>query len=94
MSAQKDIIAALSNIHQDIPQKDIDFAVKHVFDCIAQALSQKGRIELRNFGSFSTRVRKFSNKSSLKKDNTLGNRIINVVYYRASHNLLKKINKE
>jgi integration host factor subunit beta len=91
MSSDKDIILRLKERHRDIPEDDLKDMVASVFSEISNGLRDGDRVEIRNFGSFSLRKRKFSSKSSLKRDNNIGDRQINVVYFRSSRGLLKKI---
>ena len=41
-----------------LSNKDIELAVKYVFNLLSDSLSQGDRIEIRGFGSFSLRIRK------------------------------------
>ncbi len=40
-----------------LPEKDVELAVKAVLDCMAQSLAAGERIEVRGFGSFSLHYR-------------------------------------
>ncbi len=40
-----------------LPEKDVELAVKTILDCMAQSLANGERIEVRGFGSFSLHYR-------------------------------------
>jgi integration host factor subunit beta len=54
---RSELILRLSSLHKDLPQSQIEAIVHFVFDGIAQALKEGGRVELRGFGTFSIRQR-------------------------------------
>ena len=92
MSTRKNIIDKLAGKFADVPKGDLQLVVNYMFEYLATELITRNRLEIRHFGSFMVRKRKLSDKSSLKKDNHIGVREINVVYYRASQVLLQKVN--
>jgi len=54
---RSELISKLSTIHRDLSQEQIDAIVGQIFDDIANALKNGGRVELRGFGTFSLRHR-------------------------------------
>lgn len=54
---KKELVDQISN-DLDIHKQDVTVAVDIILDSMAQALSEGRRVELRGFGSFSTRSRK------------------------------------
>ncbi len=44
-------------MHAQLPEKDVELAVKTILDCMAQSLANGERIEVRGFGSFSLHYR-------------------------------------
>lgn len=93
MANRQDLINLLAKKNPVIKKEDIAFVVNSVFKCISDSLMQKGRVEIRHFGSFSIRKRKFSPESSLKNgDHAEKMREIEVVYYRASQSVIDIIN--
>lgn len=54
---KKDLIDAVSN-DLSIQKQDVAVALEIMLDTMAEALSDGRRVELRGFGSFSTRTRK------------------------------------
>ncbi len=95
MSTRQDLINVVASKNIDIPKDDIEMAVTAVFSYLENGLLNKNRVEIRHFGSFSIRNRKFSSRSSLKKqeDNVASVRNINVVYYRMAQAIFSCINK-
>jgi len=51
------LIDLIASRLQNISRKDVETAVEMVFESITQALSRDERVEIRGFGSFTTRVR-------------------------------------
>ena len=54
---KKELVDQISN-DLDIHKQDVTVAVDIILDSMAEALSEGRRVELRGFGSFSTRSRK------------------------------------
>ena len=54
---KNDLIKALVSNYNELTEPEIENMVKHVFDLMAQQLEQGLRIEIRGFGSFSTKER-------------------------------------
>lgn len=52
-----ELIDILANKKSEIPIKDIELAVKLIFDQMSEALENGHRIEIRGFGSFALRYR-------------------------------------
>ena len=52
------LIERISDKYPNLSPRDVEIAVKSVFDHMGRYLSQGGRIELRGFGSFSLHLRK------------------------------------
>jgi integration host factor subunit beta len=95
MANRQDLINNVASNHKDVPKKDIDLIITHVFDYMKERLLKKNRIEIRSFGSFCIRTRKFSAKSLLSNntDNTFKIQNISVIYYRMSKNIIEKLNR-
>lgn len=92
MANRQDLIDLMSAKHNILKKEDITFVVNSVFNSITEALIKKERVEIRHFGSFAIRKRKFSHKSSLTRDTIETMREIDVVYYRASPSVTDLIN--
>lgn len=54
---RKQLIAALARRFPTLTEQDAALSVKYIFDALAGALVQGGRVEVRGFGSFSVRTR-------------------------------------
>ena len=72
MAIVKDLVDIISTKMDYIPKQDISLALDIVVDCLRSELIKQNRIEIRGFGSFSIRNRKFANKEEL----------YNAIYYR------------
>ena len=55
---KKDLIELISKDQDQLPQRDIDLAIKTIINSMLESLSSGKRIEIRGFGSFSLRYRK------------------------------------
>jgi integration host factor subunit beta len=55
---KNELIEKLTRKMSHLSNKDIELAVKYVFNLLSDSLSQGDRIEIRGFGSFSLRTRK------------------------------------
>lgn len=51
------LISRITSRQKHLSPRDVDEAVKLVFDHIAESMAQNDRVELRGFGSFSLRER-------------------------------------
>jgi len=74
MSTTKDLVNKVSDKMNNLPKEDISQAIDLVFDYLKSELAKQNRIEIRGFGSFSIRRRKFANSNDL----------YNIIYYRMS----------
>ena len=54
---KSDLIKRVAQKHEQLPPKDIEWAVKMMIGHLSQALANGSRIEIRGFGSFSLRYR-------------------------------------
>ena len=54
---KSELIEQLSEQQIDLPYKDVELAVKRIFEGMTNALASGERIEIRGFGSFSLRYR-------------------------------------
>jgi integration host factor subunit beta len=80
MATTNDLVQILTKKMPDISAQDMNEAVSLVFDFLKNELQQGNRIEIRGFGSFSIRQRKFANKDDFYK----------TVYYRMSKSNIQK----
>ena len=54
---RSELVAALSQEHPDLAAAEVERIVACFFDTITERLTENGRVELRGFGTFSTRAR-------------------------------------
>ena len=55
---KKDLIELISKDQDQLPQRDIDLAIKTIINSMLGSLASGKRIEIRGFGSFALRYRK------------------------------------
>ncbi|MBT5216180.1 MAG: integration host factor subunit beta [Gammaproteobacteria bacterium] len=55
---KKDLIELISKDQDQLPQRDIDLAIKTIINSMLESLASGKRIEIRGFGSFALRYRK------------------------------------
>ena len=55
---KKDLIDLISKEQDQLPQRDIDLAIKTIINSMLESLASGKRIEIRGFGSFALRYRK------------------------------------
>lgn len=76
MARKADLVNKISKKIDYLSKEDISASIDLVFDYLRSELAQQNRIEIRGFGSFSIRDRKFPNSEKIYK----------TVYYRAPKN--------
>lgn len=54
---RSELVAALAREHPELSSSEVERIVSCVFDAIVGRLAKGGRVELRGFGTFSTRAR-------------------------------------
>jgi integration host factor subunit beta len=54
---RSELVKLLSDANQGLSARDIDLIISTLFDTIVKKLADGGRVELRGFGAFSTRLR-------------------------------------
>jgi integration host factor subunit beta len=90
---KSDLIKKLSNKLTSHIEEDIEDSVNLILDKLTQSLINNDRVEVRNFGTFSTRPR----ERRLSRNPKTGTSIIveskHHPYFRASKNLRESLNK-
>ena len=90
---KKTLIEKISRNQDQLPQRDIELAVKTIINCMTRALSTGERIEIRGFGSFSLRYRRprigRNPKSGIKVQ--INERY--VPHFKPGKNLKKRVNQ-
>ena len=54
---RSELVRKMADENQELPERDVDKIVQVMFDQIVDRLAADGRVELRGFGTFSTRAR-------------------------------------
>ena len=87
------LINNISNKSDSFSEDDIEKSMNSILDLITQSLTNKDRVEVRNFGTFSIRSR----EERLSRNPKTGTSVLveakNHPYFRASKNLKQSLNK-
>ena len=90
---KSDLVNSLSLKTNSFSKEDIEKSVKSILLLLSEALSNDLRVEVRNFGTFSTRER----QHRLSRNPTTGTSVLveekKHPYFRASKNLKQSLNK-
>ena len=86
------LITVLIEKNQFLSKNDVEDSVSLILESISNALAQDGRVELRGFGSFSTRKRNKRISRNPKTGKSISVREKLYPYFRASKGLKKVIN--
>ena len=90
---KSDLVNTLSTKSGLFSDDDIVRSVQSILDLITESLTRDQRIEIRNFGTFSTRYR----KQRLSRNPRTGTTVLveekKDPYFRASKNLKQSLNK-
>lgn len=90
---KSELIKKLKERYQNLFLKDADKLVDLIFNEISKTLEKGGRVELRGFGSFSTRDRepRMARNPKTGASVKLGKR--RAIYFRAGKELRDRVNK-
>ena len=86
------LITVLIEKNQFLSKNDVEDSVSLILESISNALAQQGRVELRGFGSFSTRKRNKRISRNPKTGKSIYVREKLHPYFRASKGLKEVIN--
>ncbi len=91
---KSELIKRLKEKYDDLFLKDVSTVVDTVLETISQALTDGDRVELRGFGSFSTRDRAPRKARNPKTGETvqLGSR--RAIYFRSGKDLRDRMNSQ
>ena len=89
---KSELATRLSNKNSNISLKDINLVVDVVLNSISSSLIGGDRVELRGFGSFSTRERAPRKARNPKTGANVELGVRQAVYFRASKNIRDKLN--
>lgn len=90
---RSDLIARISKKLSYLSKQDVEQSVENLIGYFFSTLGDEGRIELRGFGSFSTRKRSSRVSRNPKTGESITVDSKSYAYFRSSKNLLKAINK-
>ena len=90
---KSDLVNSLLSKSDSFSYEDIEKSVKSILDLITHSLANNQRVEVRNFGTFSTRSR----DQRLSRNPKTGTSVLveqkKHPYFRASKNLKQSLNK-
>ena len=90
---KSDLVNSLLSKSDTFSYEDIEKSVKSILELIADSLANNQRVEVRNFGTFSTRSR----EQRLSRNPKTGTSVLverkHHPYFRASKNLKQSLNK-
>jgi len=89
-----DLIDSLATNQPHLSVKQVELAVKHLFDNMSYALEQGHRIEIRGFGSFVLRFRKPRRARNPKTGEYLYIEGKYVLYFKPGKELKERVNTE
>tara|TARA_Y100000992_G_C20927178_1_gene332657 strand:+ start:267 stop:560 length:294 start_codon:yes stop_codon:yes gene_type:complete len=88
------LLKQISKSFPNLLKKDIEKVTNLILREIKKSLKRDERVEIRRFGSYSTRVQ----KSSIRRDPRTGDKVAvpakKVIYWKMSKEMFKKINNE
>ena len=84
MTSKKDVVKAVADRLDYLSEEDAELAIDTVVDSFTQNLIKGNRIEIRGFGSFSIRQRKYAGRDEH----------YNTIYYRMSKSVFEALNPE
>ena len=90
---KKDLIELISKDQDQLPQRDIDLAIKTIINSMLESLASGKRIEIRGFGSFSLRYRRPRIGRNPKTGMTVNINERYVPHFKPGKNLKKRVNK-
>ena len=90
---KSDLVNSLLSKTDTLSKDDIEKSVNSIVDLISESLTKNRRVEVRNFGTFSTRTR----DQRLSRNPRTGTSVLveekKHPYFRASKNLKQSLNK-
>lgn len=87
------LLAKLRQAHPDLSSHAVETALNTILDEIAETLSQDHRVELRGFGSFSSKVRIARTGRNPRTGEPVDVPTKRHMHFRASKQLLERLNR-
>ena len=91
---RSELVSNVSKKLSYLPKQDVEQSVENLIEYFFSTLGDGSRIELRGFGSFSTRKRSPRVSRNPKTGESIPISSKYYTYFRSSKNLLKEINKD
>jgi len=89
---KSDLVIKISRKHAHFKRVDIEEALDHLTGLISKALNRNNRIEIRGFGTFSTRKREARLARNPKTGSSIAVNSKFHLYFRASKLLRQQVN--
>ena len=90
---KSDLVKRLSNNTSSLDEDDLQQSVNTILNIISNSLSDSNRVEIRNFGTFSSRLRKSRISRNPKTGTSVLVKAKNYPYFRAAKYLKESLNK-
>ncbi len=90
---KSDLVKKLSSKENSLNEEDVDMSVSLIIKLITDTLNNSNRIEVRNFGTFSTRHRSQRVSRNPKTGTSILVQSKFYPYFRASKHLKESLNK-
>ena len=89
---RSELAAAIGRDHPDLAPTEIDHVVDCVFEAICSQLASGGRVELRGFGTFSTRARDARNGRNPRTGEVVAVEAKRVPYFKPGKEMRVRLN--
>ena len=91
---KSELIKRLKEKYETLYLKDVNLVVDVVLDCVSDALANGDRVELRGFGSFSSRERAPRTARNPKTGESVKLGARKAIYFRAGKELRDRMNDD
>jgi integration host factor subunit beta len=88
---KSEIIQRILILNNQLSRKEVQKIVDALFDHIAKAIVQGNRVEVRGFGTFTTRTRKAGKVRNPRHGTTLESPARRTVYFRPGNILVQRV---
>ena len=91
---KSELIWRLANANPHLHQRDLEHVVSIIFDEVAEALAEGGRVELRGFGVFSPKQRDARTGRNPRTGESVAVADKTIPFFKSSKRLLQRLNAE
>lgn len=91
---RSELLQALSTDNPDLRPEEVEQVVDIFFEEITQRLAEGGRVELRGFGTFSTREREARTGRNPRTGETVGVPAKRVPYFKPGKEMRERLNPD